>query len=85
MRSLPNNPNHPIYFVPEFHQISLERFHEVKDVWLQWRALERKFLPTELRKQPDTLLNDILYIDSVFDAMVGQRLEQYRKQQEQEK
>jgi hypothetical protein len=82
MKSLPSDPAHPNYFVPEFHPITLERFHEIKNTWLQWRTLDRKFLPTELRKQPDTLLNDILYIDGVFDAMVGQRMEQYRKQQE---
>jgi len=84
MRSLPDDPAHPNYFVPMLHPISLERFREIKDIWLQWRALDRKFLPTELRKQPDTLLNDVLYIDSVFDAMVGQRMEQYRNQQEQQ-
>ena len=82
MKSLPGDPAHPDYFVPEFHPISLERFYEIKATWLQWRATDRKFLPTELRRQPDTLMNDLLYIDSVFDAMTGQRLEQYRKQQE---
>jgi len=70
--------------VPEFHAITLERFREIKNTWLQWRALERRFLPTELRKQPDTLLADILYVDSVFDAMVGQRMEQYKTQREAE-
>jgi hypothetical protein len=85
MRSLPGDPAHPNYFVPMLHPISLERFHEIKDTWVLWRSLDRNFLPTEIRKQPDTLLNDILYIDSVFEAMVGQRMEQYRAQQEQEK
>jgi hypothetical protein len=84
MRSLPGDPAHPNYFVPMLHPISLERFYEIKDTWVLWRSLDRNFLPTEIRKQPDTLLNDILYIDSVFEAMVGQRMEQYRKQQEQQ-
>lgn len=80
MKSLPSNPEHPNYFVPDIHEMSVERYNEVKPIWIRWRATERRFLPTELRKQPDTLMDDILYLDSVFDAMVGQRMEQYRQQ-----
>jgi hypothetical protein len=60
----------------------LRRFEDAYPTWVQWRATEKKFLPTELRKQPGTLMDDILYIDSIFDNMVGQRMEQYKKQQE---
>jgi len=63
-------------------EISLERFEKAYPTWIIYRAFDRKIPPTEIRKQPDTLLEDILYIDSVFDPMVGQRLEEYRKRHE---
>jgi len=52
---------------------------DVYPTWILWRATERKFLPTDLRKQPEGLMEKIVYLDGLFENMVGQVMEQYKE------
>ena len=70
MRSFPSSKSDS--FVPPVLDITEEDFHEVYPDWVRWRATARRFLPTELRKQPETLMDKLLYIDSVYEAMLNQ-------------
>jgi len=58
--------------------LSLADFNKYFPTWLQWRATSRRFLPTELRGQPQKLLDGLLYIDGIFEKMVRQIEEQNR-------
>ena len=70
MRSAPQeNPDNS---VPEIVEISYAEFMEAYPTWLQWRQTDRKFLPTELRRQPQPLFDNILYIDSLMEKIIGQ-------------
>jgi len=59
--------------------MSIKEFEDVYPTWLQWRATEKKFLPTELRRQPQRLLDGVLYIDSLFEKITAQITEQETK------
>lgn len=78
---MPRDPNNPDFFLPDELEISFEDFEETYDVWVKWRATDRRFLPTELRRQPEPLMSNILYLDSIFEKMVGQVMERYKEQQ----
>jgi len=65
--------------LPEIMSISLDEFEDAYPTWLQWRATDRRFLPTDLRRQPEPLMSNILYIDSIFEKMVAQVLDRYRE------
>jgi hypothetical protein len=78
---VPRDPNNPDFFLPDELEISFEDFEETYDVWVKWRATDRRFLPTELRRQPEPLMSNILYLDSIFEKMVGQVMERYKEQQ----
>lgn len=65
--------------IPAELNITYDRMMEVYPMWLLWRATDRRFLPTELRKQPQDLLNDIIYIDLLMEKIVGQQLEKMDK------
>lgn len=52
-----------------------EVFERVYPVWLQWVATDRKFLPTDLRRQPQVIMDGILQLDSIFEKMVAQQRE----------
>ena len=79
MRSLPGDPRHPDFSIPDELSIDLDEFHDAYHVWVLWRATGRRFLPTELRKQPEPLISTIIYLDSIFDRMADQVMEQYRE------
>ena len=59
--------------------MSEEEFEHVYPVWLQWRATEKRFLPTELRRQPQQTMDGILYLDSLFEKMVEQQNQRREK------
>lgn len=56
-----------------------EEFESVYPVWLLWRATDRRFLPTELLKQPQKLMDGILSLDDIFERIVNQIEEQRNK------
>lgn len=62
--------------LPLVMDIGIEEFRDIYPTWLQWRATERRFLPTELRGQPQSLLDGLLYIDAIFEKLVAQMVEQ---------
>jgi len=72
MRSAPSKDGDT--FIPPLLEISEDDFLDVYPTWVQWRATGRRFLPTELRKQPSGVLDQLLYIDSIFDKIVEQVL-----------
>jgi len=76
---VPRDPNNPDYYLPDELEISFEDFEEVYDTWVKWRATGQRFLPTELRRQPEPLMSNILYLDSIFEKMVGQVMEQHKE------
>jgi len=81
LRSVPKNPDRQDFYLPDELDISLDDFKEAYDVWVKWRATDRRFLPTDLRRQPEPLMSNILYLDSIFEKMVGQVMERYKEQQ----
>jgi len=81
MRSAPSAK--PDYSLPELDEIeiSLEEFREAYPTWLQWRQTDKRFLPTELRKQPQPLFDNILYMDTLMEKIIGQAMERIREQE----
>lgn len=61
--------------IPLDLSISLPRFEEIYPLWARWRALDKQFLPTEIQKQPEHLLDDIIYLDMLLEKMVRQQIE----------
>lgn len=41
------------------------------DVWVLWRATDRKFLPSQLLQEPIGLLDDMLLLDGVYEVIQG--------------
>jgi len=39
------------------------------DVWVLWRATDRKFLPSQIMEENEALLNDMITLDSVYEAI----------------
>jgi hypothetical protein len=39
------------------------------DVWVIWRALDRRFLPSQILDEPEDLLTDMITLDSVYNAI----------------
>lgn len=72
----------PSYALPEFFNISLERFHRAFPHWQKYRALGGKHLPYQggFLQQPEGLLEDVLEIDSIFERMLQQLFKQWREQ-----
>jgi len=80
MRSAPRTkPDFSLPGLDDF-EISLEEFREAYPTWLQWRQTDRRFLPTELRKQPQPLFDTILYIDMLMEKIIGQAQERIRQE-----
>lgn len=69
----------PNYSVPALLDISAEEFGDAYDMWLKWRATEKRFLPTELRRQPQPLFDNMIYIDMLFERMLGQQIERMKE------
>ena len=77
MRAAP--PRKPDTSLPSVLNITLAEFEAVYPTWIQWVATGRKFLPTELRKQPQYLLDTLLYLDAIMEKIVNQMMEQMRE------
>jgi len=80
LKSVPADPNNQDFSLPDVLEISLDEFEDTYDTWVMWRATERRFLPTALRRQPEPLMSNILYLDSIFEKMVNQVMERYKEQ-----
>lgn len=80
MKSVPRNPNDPDFYLPDELEISYDEFEDCYGTWVKWRATGQRFLPTDLRRQPEPLMSNILYLDSIFEKMVNQVMEQYKEQ-----
>lgn len=39
------------------------------DLWVLWRATDRKFLPSQLMKEDESLLSDMIALDSAYEAI----------------
>lgn len=59
--------------VPTILDITWDEFVEAYETWVVWVATGRKYLPTELRKQPQPLFGNMLYIDMLFERIVAQQ------------
>lgn len=66
--------------LPEVLDISLKEFTAIYPTWIQWQATGKRFLPTDLRKQPQALLDGILYLDALMEKIVGQMMERMEKE-----
>lgn len=75
----------PDYTIPELLEIDLETFIEVYPDWLRWVALDRRYPPTVIRKQPRILLDAFIYLDMLLGKMEGEFYEQLRKEAEAKK
>ena len=42
---------------------------EAYDIWVLWQATGKRFLPSQLLNEPESLMADILQLDSVFETM----------------
>jgi hypothetical protein len=42
---------------------------EAFDIWVIYRALDRRFLPSEIINEPSALLSDMLQLDSLYEAL----------------
>ena len=42
---------------------------ESMDIWAIYRAYDRRFLPTQLINEPISWLEDMLKLDSLYDAL----------------
>jgi len=78
MRFFPAKPDTTI---PPELEISSERFREILPIWSLWVATDRRFLPTDLMKQPKRLLDDLLYLDVIADKIMKQIIEREEKNQ----
>ena len=45
------------------------------DIWVLWRATDRRFLPSQLLNEPAALLQDMLTLDGIYERMQEQRKE----------
>jgi hypothetical protein len=61
-------------------ELTWKEFQEAYPVWLQWIATEKRFLPTDLRKQPQPLFDNMLYIDMLMEKIIGQQVERMKEQ-----
>lgn len=39
------------------------------DIWVLWRATDRRFLPSQLMQEDESLLSDMLLLDSAYEAI----------------
>lgn len=41
------------------------------DLWVLWRACDRRFLPSEIMQEPIKLLDDMLQLDGIYQNVKG--------------
>lgn len=44
-------------------------YPESFDVWVLWRALDRRFLPSQIIAEPVAMLEDMLTLDGLYEAL----------------
>jgi hypothetical protein len=49
--------------------LSLSNPELAYDVWVLWMATGRRFLPSQLMQEPSVMLDDILQLDGLFNAL----------------
>jgi len=79
MQSAPSQT--PDYSLPDTMNITLDEFNEIYPTWILWVATNRRFLPTELRKQPQEDMDKLLYLDMLAQKIEGQMLERIKEQE----
>lgn len=42
---------------------------EAYDIWILYRALNRRFLPSQILEEREDLLTDIITLDSAYEAI----------------
>lgn len=72
MSLVPKKGDRKKSIVPAVLDMSIEEFRDVYPTWLQWRATEKKFLPSDLRRQPQKLMDGVLYLDSLYEKIEDQ-------------
>lgn len=75
---------HPDTTLPEILDISLEEFVDYYPDWVMWRALDKRYTPTQIRQQPRRLLQVFIYFEMMLEKMSEEIREQDRLQQEAE-
>lgn len=83
MKSAPKD--NPDYSLPEILDITIDEFIDVYPDWQLWQATEKKFLLTELRKQPRDKMEKIIYLDSLLEKLSGEFYDRKRKEAEAKK
>jgi len=39
------------------------------DIWVLWRATDRRFLPSQLLEEPEAMLADMITLDGAYEAI----------------
>jgi hypothetical protein len=39
--------------------------------WVRWRALEKRFMPSVIKQEPEGLLDDVLQLDALYERLKG--------------
>jgi hypothetical protein len=60
-------------------QVEIDRYYPL---WLLWRATEKKFLPSQLMIEPGEPLSVMLELDSYFDRIARQKMDDENKDAE---
>lgn len=58
--------------LPDTISITEEELEEYWDLWTNWVATERKFLPSVLVEEPERPLSVILELDGIYEKIVEQ-------------
>lgn len=67
--------------LPEYVDLTQEDIEKYFEVWTIYRALDRKFLPSQIMAEPMKPLSAMLELDSLYAIIEKQFLEEKRKQE----
>jgi len=42
---------------------------EAYEIWVLWRALDRRFLPSQIMAEPQSWLDDMLTLDGIYETL----------------
>jgi hypothetical protein len=42
---------------------------EAYEIWTLWRALDRRFLPSQIMAEPQSWLDDMLTLDGIYETL----------------
>lgn len=58
--------------LPDTIDLTEEEAKKYVDLWLWWRATDKRFLPSQLVDEPNRPMANILQIDNYFERIVRQ-------------